>query len=364
MKTKYLMVLVLAGFLAGCSGSGPLKDSRAIVNQYNRYLEEKPKALDRIIATYVDDEQAQELRAEALRYIIRSRDPLAYRLIQSQLKKPQTMEYWALEIIADETAQLNDPKWGTLMMNAYSALMDLRINLEKKILGSIFANTDLQSLPRFLDLYQKSYDHFLQLDDAFAKSLGKYDDDGIVPVLLKIINDPKRSLRTRERALQILADKNEPAFTEALIKLMGDPQTDQMLREFSFNVLDLTQDEEILLALLKFLDRSKERHNHMLNSALAVLEDFSDPAIIPSLRLIATDDNFPYHLRKKAVDGLIAFESPEELMFLIQALEEPHNLIFWTDIATAVRKSGDPDLYQAMEKTALALHRDFQGGAE
>jgi hypothetical protein len=64
------------------------------------------------------------------------------------------------------------------------------------------------------------------------------------------------------------------------------------------------------------------------------------------------------------VDGLIAFESPEELMFLIQALEEPHNLIFWTDIATAVRKSGDPDLYQAMEKTALALHRDFQGGAE
>ncbi|RKY51301.1 MAG: hypothetical protein DRP86_01740 [Candidatus Neomarinimicrobiota bacterium] len=364
MKKQYLMFLVLAGFLAGCSGSGSLKDSRAIVNQYNRYLEEKPKALDRIIATYEDDEQAQELRAEALRYIIRSRDPLAYRLIQSQLKKPETLEYWALEIIADETAQLNDPKWGVLMMDAYSTLMNLRINLEKKILGSIFSNTDLQSLPRFLDLYQKSYDHFLQLDDTFAKSLGKYDDDGIVPVLLKIINDPKRSLRTRERALKILAEKNEPAFTEALIALMGDPRTDQMLREFSFNILDVTQDEKILLALLKFLDRSKERDNLMLNSALTVLDDFSDPAIIPSLRFIATDENFPYYLRKKALDGLIAFKSPEELMFLIQSLEEKHNLIFWMDIATAVRKSGDPDLYQAMEKTALALHRDFQGGAE
>ncbi len=362
MKKQYLIYLCIAVVLAGCSGSGPLKDSRSIVNQYNRYLESKPKALDRIIATYKDEEQPQELRAEALRYIIRSKDPLSYQLIQSQLKKPETVEYWALEIIADESAQLNDPKWAGIMMNAYARLMDLRFKLEEKMLGSIFANADLQSLPRFLDLYQKSYDHFLKLDDYFAKSLGKYDDDSIVPVLLKIINDPKRSLRTRERALHILAKKNEPAFTEALIELMGNPHTDQMLREFSFNVLDVTKDEEILLALLEFLDRSKERHNQMLSSALNVLDNFSDPAVIPSLQFIATGETFPYTLRKKALDGLIAFKSPEVLLFLINALEAPHNLIFWSDIASAVQKSGDPGLYQAMEKKALKLHLDFRGG--
>lgn len=362
MKKNSLIYLMIAVFISGCGGSGPLKDSRSIVNQYNRYLEEKPKALDRLISTYADEDQPRELRAEALRYIIRARDPLSLQLVRIELKKPEEMEYWALKIIADETAQLEDPKWANIMINAYSHLLELNKELEEKILGSIFANTDLQSLPRFIDLYQKAYDNFLQLDGYFAKSLGKYDDESIIPVLIRIINDPKRSLRTREKALHILADKNEPAFTEALISLIGDPKTDQMLRDFSFNVLDVTRDEDILLALLEFLNRSKDRHHHMLSGALNALDNFSDPAIIPSLLFITTHDTFPYDLRKKALDALIEFKSTDVLTSLINALEDPQNLIFWPEISDAVRKSGDSRIYQLMEKKALDLHLSFQGG--
>ncbi len=364
MKKKSLLYLMLALFLMSCGGSGPLKDSRAVVNQYNRYLEEKPNALDRLIVTYVDEEQPQELRAEALRYIIRARDPLSLQLIRNELKKPEEVEYWALIIIADESAQLNDPKWAVVMVNAYSRLLGLNKTLEEKILGSIFANSDLQTLPRFLDVYQKAYDHFLQLDEYFAKSLGKYDDESIVPVLVRIINDPKRSLRTRERALHILADKNEPAFTEALTSLVGDPQTDQMLREFSFNVLDVTQDEEILLALLEFLNRNKDRQHRMLSGALNALENVSDPALIPSLMFITTHETFPYDLRKKSLTSLTDFDSTEVLIALIDALDEPQNLIFWPEISRAVRESGDSQIYQRMEKKALELHFRFQGGEQ
>jgi|GEM_PF-1389887 len=364
MKKNSILTLLILIMLWGCSGSGPLKDSRSIVNQYNRYLDDKPNALNRLMATYIDEDQPQELRAEALRYIIRSRDPESLKLIQSQLRKMEEMEYWSILIIADESAQLNDPKWAIIMLTAYSRLHDLNKNVQEKILGSIFANMDSQSIPRFIDLYQTSYDHFLQLDEYFAKALGKYDDETIVPLLIKIINDPKRNLRTREKALKILAEKSEPAFTDALVSLMGNPQTDKMLREFSFNVLDVTKDEEILLALLDFLNRSKDREKRMLSSALDALGSFSDPKIIPSLHYITTRDSFPYDMRKKALDALLEFKRPDVFTALIDAFDNPANLIFWPYVSEAVKKTGNAELYQLMEKKAFHLYLEFRGGAE
>jgi HEAT repeat protein len=364
MKKNILLTLFILILLGGCSGSGPLKDSRSIVNQYNRYLDGKPKAIDRLMATYIDKDQPQELRTEALRYMIRSRDPESLKLIQGQMRKLEEMEYWSILVIADESAQLNDPRWATIMLTAYSRLHELNKNVQEKILGSIYANMDTQSIPRFIDIYQLSYDHLLQLDDYFAKGLGKYDDETIVPLLIKIINDPKRNLRTREKALKILAQKNEPAFTEALVRLIGNPQTDQMLREFSFNVLDLTKDEEILLALLDFLNRSKDREQRMLSSALDALGSFSDPKIIPSLHYITTHDSFPYDMRKKALDALLEFKSPTVLTDLIHAFDNPVNLIFWPYVSEAVKKSGNAELYQLMEKKAFHLFHEFRGGAE
>lgn len=363
-KKKIILTLLIFILLWGCSGSGPLKDSRSIVNQYNRYLDGKPKAIDRLMATYIDDDQPQELRAEALRYMIRSRDTESLKLIQGQMRKLEEMEYWSILIIADESAQLNDPKWATIMLTAYSRLHELNKNVQEKILGSIFANMDSQSIPRFIDIYQLSYDHFLQLDEYFAKGLGKFNDETIVPLLVKIINDPKRTLRTREKALKILAQKSEPAFTDALVSLMGNPQTDQMLREFSFNVLDVTKDEEILLALLDFLNKSKSREQKMLSSALDALGSFSDPKIIPSLLYISTHESFPYDMRKKALDALLKFNKQEIYIALIDAFDNPANLVFWPYISDAVKKSGHADLYQLMEKKAFHLFYEFRGGAE
>ncbi len=364
MKKNIILALIILIMLWGCSGSGPLKDSRSIVNQYNRYLNGKPNAIDRLMATYLDEDQPQELRAEALRYMIRSRDPESLKLIQRQMLKLDEMEYWSLLIIADETAQLNDPKWATVMLTAYAKLHELNKNLQEKILGSIFANMDTQSIPQFIDIYQLSYDHFLQLDEYFAKGLGKFNDETIVPLLIRIINDPKRNLRTREKALKILAQKNEPAFTEALVSLMGNPQTDQMLREFSFNVLDVTKDEDILLALLDFLNRSKNREQKMLSTALDALDSFSDPKIIPSLQYISTHETFPYDMRKKALDALIKFNKPEIYKDLIASFDNPANLVFWPYVSDAVKKSGNAELYQMMEKKAYLLFHDFRGGEE
>lgn len=349
--TLFLLLTVLT--FSGCSAPNVLSE-KELANHYDRYLNGKISSIDNITLTYQNADTPLELRLTALEYMIRSNDPQAMQVLKNELQNAETMDPAILMKICDEVVLQKNSEWSQIMMIAYKKYIEQSFAIQDKMLTAIGATSSVRHLARYLEMYQFAHENLYKVDSYFSEYLGKFKDDAIVPILINIVNDPKRDIRLREQAIKILAEKNDPRIATVLTQLLGSPQSDLMIRDFAFNVMDHSTDEKLLLSLLDFMQRNKDRENKMMQTIISALGDYSNPAIIPSLQYIYKTITFPLELRQNALSGLLRFNTPAVLEELIRSTSETSQYYFWPEISKAVASNGNIELRQLMEELALS----------
>ena len=78
----------------------------------------------------------------------------------------------------------------------------------------------------------------------------------------------------------------------------------------------------------------------MLNSVLAVVDEYQNPEIIPLLQEVAVSDDLPNSIRLKAIKTLAKFKDERSLNAIIEMLEDPKNYIFYYDIIMVMDEFG------------------------
>ena len=362
---KLLFLLSILVILTACvSSKGVLFDKVSMQRYYDSYLEGSSPDLNRIILTYMDEETNANLRLDALSYLVRSKDPRANQIVANKLNKPLELNIAELNIILNTIYKYPDPRWTKQMMKAYVALMNSHMRHQNTILEFIYENMGKDQIPNFLNVYQKSQEAYLSIDLSLSKTLGKFDDKAVVPLLIKIVNNPKADIKLRSTALQMLKNKNHPDIAKALTKLLSSPDEGLMIRDFTFNVLENHNDEKIMLALLEFLKNNKDKEYMMMQNVMELLEEYKDPNIIPTLHFIFENPTLREDLREQAFASLLEFSRDDVLFRLIHSVSKQDDYKYWPELSKAVAKSSNISLRQEMEILALEDHKDKLGEAK
>jgi HEAT repeat protein len=363
MKKRMLLLLITAAFILAACGSAVITTEKEATKYYNLYLEGKTEAINNLSLAFLDTEGTPpEVRKQALRYMVRTNDAQARAAILRYAAEQNPPEPDILLVLSDEIAAQKAVSWTPIALKMYKTYMDQSFQLQNSMLGAVYESSSASQITQMIELYEYTQGNLNVVDKNINRLLGKFDDEAVIPLLINIVNDKKRNIQVRERALLLLSQKNDPRIADVLTKLLGDPQQELMIRDFAFNVLETGSDEKILLALLEFLQRNKAKENKMMAAVTQALGNYGNPAIIPSLQFIYENLSFPYQLREEALVALIKFENKEVLEFLIDKTYATGQYYFCEAVSEAVSKSGHRELRQRMETAARQNQIEKLGG--
>ncbi|HDR05126.1 MAG TPA: HEAT repeat domain-containing protein [Candidatus Marinimicrobia bacterium] len=363
MKNKTILWIFFSALLLTGCGTSQISTEKEAAKYYNLYLEGKTEAINNLSLAFLDTEGTPPtVRKAALRYMVRSGDAQARAALLKYASDQKVPEPDILQTLSDEIAAQKAVSWTPLALKMYKAYMDQSFQLQNSMLGAIYESSGAAQITQMIEVYEYTRSNLNVVDENISRLLGKFDDQAVIPLLINIVNDPKKNIRVRETALLLLSEKNDPRIADVLTKLLGDPKQELMIRDFAFNVLETGSDEKILLALLEFLQRNKAKENKMMAAITEALGNYGNPAIIPSLQFIYENLSFPYQLREEALSALIKFDNRDVLEFLIIKTYETGQYYFCEAVSDAVSKSGNRELRQMMEIAALQDQMKRSGG--
>ncbi len=359
---KKLCLLCFLFLFSSCFMSSVIKTQPDFERYYNRYQNGKIKNIDKLVATYHDEKLPENTRLTALKYIILTKDPAGSQLISKLLdNQALTLKPEEVKMMLEALLQLKDPAFTPLLMRVYMTYLTYHMEVQNRILDILYASADPNRIANFLDMYERSQEAYLKLDQNMTRVLGKFGDDSVVPVLISIVNNPKANMKLRESAIQMLAKKDNPALAQTLTDLLGTPDNDLMIRDFAFNVLETGQDEKILLALLNFMQNNKDREYKMMQTVMEAISNYDNPAVIPSLLYIIKTPSFRKILRDQAVTSILKFNRPDVLDQMMDIFSSLNDYQYWPQLSEAVAATGNIELRQKLEKLALKDQLEMLG---
>lgn len=369
VRWQLLLGLTLALVLVSCARVG-LYGGRDIRSRYNSveqlrlaYQEGNVKALDELIAIYLDVQVPMEERLAAGRALAESHHPSALAAVAQVVSTADGLDLTfmtaSIDILAGFT---DDPVAAEALVTAMHTVEEKTNQLHLQLaqaLGKVRTKDQILSL---LDLYAVAKANLTRTENLLAETLGSLGDEQVIPVLTALARDPEVSLPVRNRAVEILGEKETADVVGAFSELLGDPATGAEVREFALNTLAGVKQEKLILALLETYNSGKYQYYSLLNTLLDALGEFDDPAIKTAVLEIATNPEYPVSLREKALAGLGRMNDPALTPRIIALLAQPENYVLYNAIWELVRQS-DPDGTRREQVRRLAYQVQREGAS-
>ena len=83
------------------------------------------------------------------------------------------------------------------------------MDLRETIVNAIGENGSANEIITLLDLYEVSLTNHSRMNELLTITLGNLDDDRAMPMLMDIAKNEDIDAKVRNRAIEILKDKNE-----------------------------------------------------------------------------------------------------------------------------------------------------------
>jgi len=322
----------------------------------------KRKSLSTLVEIYLDNNQPQETRLQALQVISEINDPIVIDALQSSVGNASLIDLDIMIQSVETLVKFNkDNSVDSLVMglaNTEKKVMDIR----EAIINAIGENGTSDEIYTLLELYEVSRVNHARMNKLLTLTLGGMDDDRVIPFLMQIANDEETDIHIRNRAVDILARKESPELVDFFIEMLGDPVTRDKVNEYAMNVLGEFNDERMIFALLEAYQTGKHQYYAMLNTLMKSLGEYKNPAIKPVFIEIAKTDGFPRSLRIKAIRGLAEFNDPSSVDEVVEILSYPSNYIYYNEIITLLKELGVYENYKVqLRKYAFnAMKVDIQ----
>ena len=250
-----------------------------------------------------------------------------------------------------------NPKAAVAMVKAMHKLEDrtnkIHITLVKN-LNKVRAKDQVLAL---LDLYEVAKSNMSRTERLLAETLGALDDNRVIPILATIAKDPDVDIGIRNMAVEILGKKNPDDAAIAFAELLGDPNTNMEVREFAINTMKGVKEENLILALLNTYNMGKSQYYSLLNTMLGALGEFNEPEVKKAVLEIASSNDYPVDIRKKAIDNLGTYRDLTVIDEILPILQEKNNYIYYDNIIDMIYTLGQEQVYaETVRRMAFSAH--------
>jgi len=359
---KILPLIAVLGFgliLGACTSSGEVTQD-SIKEVYNDYRDGDKKALNNLISYYRDPALPKDLRKQALLKVIESNDPVGMQAIRNSLKDGEDIDYELFTTGIQALSRNRDVENIRTILQAMETHRQGYVSIRNEMFQIIEEQVDARSLALILKIYAEAKADYAAFLKNLTLTLGRIDDDRVVPVLMAVATNPKVDIGVRNLAVEILASKNDPAIATMLAEMLGNPRTQDQVRQFALSVTDEFKDERLIVALIEALHDERSTYYAMVDAITRSLGEFDDPKMKAALVTVAQDEVLPSRYRKRAIENLVKFEDPQVAASLVALLQNPDNFIFYHDIKSLVDTLDDSALSKQLQHVARATQAEWE----
>ena len=361
-----LFLLQSCSFVKGLFGKKGIMDPddpnflNNIQKLKNSYKDGNVQALNELVSMYQDENQHAKARVIAGKALAQSQHPTALRAISKMVETTTAVDYTLLHESIEMLGMFEEnPKAAIAMVKAMHKLEDRTNEIHLVLAKNLNKVRTKDQVLALLDLYEVAKANLSKTEKLLAQTLGALGNDQVIPVLTNIARDPRANISVRNMAVEILGKKNPDDVAIAFAELLGDPNTNMEVREFALNTMKGVKEENLVLALLNTYNMGKSQYYSLLNTMLAALGEFDDPEVKKAVLEIASSNDYPVDIRKKAIDNLGSFKDPSVIEKLIPILENKDNYIYYDNILDMIYVLGKEQTYaETVRRMAYKAHFD------
>ncbi len=344
--SKYLFLSIsVIIFISGCAQISQYSLEDVEKQRLESNLGNK-KSLQILIEIYKDKTQSNEVRLAALRALSDSRDPMIIKEIQGSVGSSSLLELDLMKEAIKIVIDFQDVSSTDSLISALNTTEAKTIEIRTEILNAIGSNASKNEIELILELYDVSKKSNVQMNKLLTNTLGKIEDEKVIPILMDIAKNKKLPLTVRSQAVEVLSKKNAPELVDFFIEMLGDPASRDKINEFALDVMGDLPEERMLMALLEAYQVGRHKYYALLNSIISSMEDFDNSEVKSLYIEIAQTDNFPANLRLKAFKSLAKYSDTDSIKDLVQLLNNPSNYIYYNEIIKIIKDQGLYDQYQ------------------
>ncbi len=314
------------------------------------------QALEEMIQIYNDDDQHIKTRIEAGRMLANTQHPMALNTIAKMVETTSAVDFSFLKASIEMLAIFREnPKASYAMVESMHVLEERTNNLHLTIAENLNKVRTKDQILVLLDLYEIAKANMSRTEGMLTEILGGLDSDQVIPVLTAIAKDPNVRLGIRNKAVQILGKKSPEDVATAFAELLGDPNTNLEVREFAINTMAGVKQENLILALLNTYNTGKSQYYTLLNTMLSALGEFDEPEVKLAVVEIASNEDYPIDIRKKAIDNIGTFKDASVIPKILPILETKENYVYYDNILNMVYMLGEEKIWA--EQVRRMAHR-------
>ena len=358
MRKHLLIILCSLTFFLGCATVKNFFGRKSIIDPddpnflnniqklRSAYQDGDIQALEEMIQIYTDENQHIKARIEAGRMLANTQHPMALNAIAEMVETTSAVDFSLLKASIEMLALFREnPKASSALLESAHILEDRTNNLHLTITENLHKVRTKDQVLGLLDLYEIAKTNMSRTEGMLTKQLGALGSDQVIPVLTAIAKDPNVRLGIRNKAVQILGKKSPEDVATAFAELLGDPNTNLEVREFAINTMAGVKQENLILALLNTYNTGKSQYYTLLNTMLSALGEFNEPEVKLAVVEIASSEDYPIDIRKKAIDNLGAFKDPRVIPKILPILEKRENYVYYDNILDMVYMLGEEKIW-------------------
>ena len=318
------------------------------------------QALEEMIQIYNDQDQHIKARIEAGRMLANTQHPMALNAIAKMVETTSAVDFSFLKASIEMLALFREnPKASFAMVESMHILEERTNNQHLTLAENLNKVRTKDQILVLLDLYEIAKANMSRTEGMLTQILGGLGSDQVIPVLTAIAKDPNVRLGIRNKAVQILGKKSPEDVATAFAELLGDPNTNLEVREFAINTMAGVKQENLILALLNTYNTGKSQYYTLLNTMLSALGEFNEPEVKLAVVEIASSEDYPIDIRKKAIDNLGAFKDASVIPKILPILEKKENYVYYDNILDMVYMLGEEKIW-AEQVRRMAYKASFK----
>jgi len=318
------------------------------------YIQGDIGAIEQLINIYKNKELNTEIRKSAVRSIAETRHPLALESIAEYVRTSEAIDIELMIISIGVLSKFEeDPiASNSLMESIFTVDKKLR-EVQSATFKSLKNVKPKNKVLALVDLYERSRTAYYSTATMVSNTLANMNEDEVIPVLIFISQDETLDIKTRNRALEILASrKNDSRIIQMFTEMLTDPSTQNQLKDFAINTMKDVKEERLILALMDTYNQGQASYYSLLNTLLDALGNFDDPVILPTLIEIAMNNEIPRSLRIKSITGLGNFKNSNTFDMILPMLENPKSYEYYPYIIELSHILGVHEKFKTQIRTA------------
>ena len=257
------------------------------------YIQGDMGALEELISIYQDESQQLDVRKSAVRAMAETQHPIALEALAEFVKNAAAIN---VALMVNSVSILSefeeDPVASGALMESIFAVDEKLRAVQAATFKSLKNVKPENKVMALIDIYERSRSAFYSTATMVSNTLASMDEDKVIPVLVFLAKDETLDIKTRNRALEILAGRKDDArIVEMFVEMLTDPSIESQLRDFAIRTMQGVKEERLILALLDTYSQGQASYYSLLSTLLDALGNFNDPIVKPTLYEISMKDD-------------------------------------------------------------------------